>query len=103
MINSKQKGNRGEREFAKWLRDHNINARRGQQFSGSPESPDIISDLKDFHFEVKRTEKLRIYDAVKQATDDAGMFQTPIVAYRKNRMPWLVIMEAEEWVKYLRN
>ena len=33
-MHSKQKGARGEREFAEFLRDRGIEAGRGQQFSG---------------------------------------------------------------------
>ena len=37
-MNSRRKGKVGEREFAALLREHGFDARRGQQFSGSPDS-----------------------------------------------------------------
>jgi hypothetical protein len=39
-VDSKRKGKRGELEFAAVLRAEGFQARRGQQFSGSPDSPD---------------------------------------------------------------
>ena len=98
MTNSRQKGARGEREFAKFLRDRGVQARRGQQFSGSPDSPDVITDLDRYHFEVKRVESLRLYPAMQQAKDDAGN-KVPIVAHRKNNQGWVVIMSAEDFLK----
>jgi Holliday junction resolvase len=52
-MNSRNKGKVGEREFASLLREHGFDARRGQQFSGSPDSPDVVSDaLAWLHFEI---------------------------------------------------
>jgi len=61
-----EKGKRGEREFSGFLASHGVNARRGRQYKGTPDSPDIISDLDEFHFEVKRVEALRIYKKQKR-------------------------------------
>lgn len=99
MINSKQKEKRGEREFANFLKTHGIQARRGVQYQGSPDSPDVVSELKNLHFEVKRTEKLNIYTAFMQAKEDSGK-KIPIVAHKKNHKNWLVIMDAEDWLKF---
>ena len=72
-INSRQKGARGERQWRDELRANGFQARRGQQFSGSPDSPDVISDdLPWLHFEVKAVEHLNIYDAIEQAQRDCG-------------------------------
>ena len=93
-INSRQKGARGEREWRDHLIANGYEARRGQQFSGSPDSPDVVCNLP-FHFEVKRVEKLNIEKAVKQSEDDCGE-SMPVVAHKKNRGQWLVTMP--EWV-----
>lgn len=98
MINSKKKGARGEREWAEWLRDHGHYARRGQQFSGGTDSPDVVTDMDGFHCEVKRVERLMLYDALEQAQDDADD-KTPYVAHKKNRKDWVVIMNADDWIK----
>ena len=90
-MNSRSKGKRGELEWRDVIRSRGYEARRGQQFSGSPDSPDVVTNLP-FHFEVKRVEKLSIYKAMQQAKDECGS-KPPIVAHRKNGGEWLVIMQ----------
>lgn len=103
MVNSRQKGKVGEREWARVCRDEGYSARRGQQYSGSSESPDVVSDdLPDIHFEVKRTEKLRLYDAVNQGKGDAREGQLVAVPHRRNRHDWVVIMPADDWFRLVR-
>lgn len=99
MTNSRQKGARGEREWAGFLSDHGFQARRGQQFSGGTDSPDVICPLLAslFHPEVKRTEALRLYPALEQARRDAAG-KTPYVAHRTNGQTWVVIMDATDWI-----
>lgn len=99
--NSRSKGARGEREFAEELRRSGIEARRGQQFSGL-EGRDVISSVDRVHWEVKRTEKLRLWDALEQAQSDANESEIPIVAHRANRRPWVAILSIESLVVLLR-
>ena len=101
-INSRQKGARGERLWRDELRANGYQARRGQQFCGSPESPEVVCpDLDWLRFEVKAVERLNIEDAMEQARRDAGC-KTPIVAHRRNFRPWLVTMDAETFFQFLR-
>lgn len=100
---SKSKGKRGELEFSKVLTAHGFPARRGQQFQGSPDSPDIVCEsLKDFHFEVKRTETLSLYKALEQAAEDAGGLQIPVVAHRRSNKPWIITINAGDLLSLLR-
>lgn len=96
-INSRQKGARGEREWASFLRDHGLSARRGQQFAGGKDSPDVVcEELADHvHFEVKRTERLDLYGALSQAKGDGGD-KLSIVAHRKNDSEWVLIIPADK-------
>lgn len=96
---SKEKGKRGEREFAKLCREQGYEARRGQQYNGI--SGEDVVGLPGVHVEVKRTEALRIYDAMEQAQQDANG-KIPIVAHRKNGREWLVIMRADDWFTMFR-
>ena len=96
-INSKQKGKRGELEFAHLLEDYGFSARRGQQYSGTETTADIISDLPH-HFEVKRVKRLNLSKAMKQAIDDSGG-NLPVVAHRKNNENWLITIRFEDWIK----
>ena len=91
-INSRAKGAVAEREFAQaWSEALGCKARRGQQFAGGPESPDVVHDIHDVHVEVKRVEALSLYPAMSQAKRDA-VDKVPIVAHRKNREEWLVVV-----------
>ena len=103
MTNSKRKGKGGEQEFSNFLKERGIEARRGQQFKGTPDSPDIISELDDIHWEVKRVEKLYLYDSLKKAIGDAGDDQKPVVAYRKNREEWVCILRADDFLNIVKN
>ena len=101
-INSKAKGKTGELELAHYLTDHGYPARRGQQFQGTPESPDIICESLDkIHFECKRTEKAKLYDWMKQAQKDAGEKQIPVVCHRRNNSEWLAILPLDKLLHIL--
>lgn len=99
-INSRQKGAKGEREFAKKLREYGYEAERGQQHAGGKDSPDVKSNMVGIHWEVKRVERLHLDDAMAQSERDAGDDETPAVAHRKNRGKWLVTMPLEEFMEY---
>jgi Holliday junction resolvase len=72
-MNSCENGKRGERGWRDELVAHGYDARRGQQFSGSPDSPDVVCpQLSGFHFEVKAVERLTVNEAMAQAVEDAG-------------------------------
>ena len=101
MVNSKQKGNGGEREFAKVCREHGYSeARRGVQYAGSPDSPDVVG-IKGFHFEVKRRKKISHMKWVEQAERDSGEDEMPVVAFRQDRSGWCITLSAENFFKLL--
>lgn len=95
---SKEKGKRGERELAAVLREHGYSARRGQQFCGASGDADVIG-LEGIHIEVKRTETLRLYDALAQAKADARPGEKPAVFHRKNNHKWVVVQELDDWME----
>ena len=97
---SREKGKRGEREVAGLLRSYGYDARRGVQYHGGEDSPDVVG-LKGMHIEVKRTETLRLYDALSQSKADAGD-DMPIVIHRKNNCEWVVIQPLEDWIELYR-
>jgi Holliday junction resolvase len=97
---SRDKGKRGEREAAGFLNALlGCNARRGVQYHGGPNSPDIVDAVPGVHFEVKRVEKLNIHDALAQAVADAGI-AVPVVLSRRNRGEWLITMRAADMVQF---
>lgn len=102
-INSRAKGCRGERLWRDELRAAGFTARRGQQFAGGTDSPDVIcEELKNLHQEVKFVENLNLIKATEQAERD-GAGKPWIVAHKKTRTPWLVTMNAELFFKLLRD
>lgn len=102
VTNSRAKGCRGELEAAALLRQYGFEARRGQQFSGSPDSPDIKHSIPGVHIEVKRVEHLSLYKAMEQAEGDAPEGSMPVVMHRRNRKPWVVVLKAEDFLRLVR-
>lgn len=99
-INSRQKGAAGERELAAYLREHNVEARRGQQFSGGANSPDVVHSLRGIHIECKRVEAGNLYSWLDQATRDADT-RIPVVAHRKNKRQWVAILNLDDFLNFV--
>lgn len=96
-MNSKKKGSGGERELCEILRSYGYDSHRNdQRYTGGIENPDI--SLPMIHVECKRTETLRLYDALEQAIHDANGKSIPAVMHRRNRSPWIVIMRLDDWI-----
>ena len=84
---SRRKGCRGEREAAAEIaRLFRVEARRGRQYCGCDEAPDIRAAIPKVHVEVKRVEALRLYPALNQAAADAGE-NVPVVLHRATIVP----------------
>lgn len=99
---SRNKGKAGERELAALLTAEGFEARRGVQYRGGNDSPDVLCpSLPGVHFEVKRTERLRLYDALAQAKADVGG-KLPVVAHRANRHDWIAMLNFRDLLAILR-
>lgn len=101
-INSRSKGKAGELEWAKWLRNRLgiSEARRGQQFQGGADSPDVLG-IGGIHFEVKRVERINLDKAMDQASGDCGIDAIPVVAHRRNRRPWMITILADDIPQFI--
>ncbi len=103
---SRDKGKRGEREAAKFLSSLlDIEAKRGVQFQGSPESPDVTGlEKMGLHPEIKRDEttvSLSMYRALQQALDDSGEDdRIPFVMSRRNGKQWVISFHACNLVEF---
>lgn len=97
---SRDKGKRGERELASKLREYGYDCKRGVQYHGGENSPDVVG-LPGVHIECKRVERLNIEDAMTQAKHDAGG-KLPAVFHRKNDCEWLVTMKLSDWITLYR-
>lgn len=92
-MNSREKGKRGEREAAEAMREHlGVEARRGVQYAGGPESPDVKHSIPGVHVEVKRVERLNLSAAMAQASVEADPTEIPVVLSKRNRDEWLVTL-----------
>lgn len=99
---SRDKGKRGERELVEFLRDHGVDARRGVQYQGGPDSPDVVHDMRGVHVECKRTERFRIYEAIEQARAEKKDGDIPAVFHRMNGRPWVVVLDAADFLALAR-
>lgn len=102
MVNSRSKGKRGELEASKVLNGvFGTSSRRGQQYKGSPDSPDIAGFIPGVHIEVKRVERFNLYDALEQADRDKGPLDVPVVMHRKSRQPWVFVIKVEDVLRFM--
>ena len=98
-MNSSRKGADGERELQRILEAEGYQLERGGTKSYGT-APDL-SGLPGIHIEVKRVEKLNIFEAMAQAERDSKRFRDgfPAVFHRRNRKPWLVTMLLSDWLR----
>ena len=99
-MNSRRKGAAGEREFAAFCREHGYEAERTAQHCGKTGQAADVRGLPGIHIEVKRTETFSLYTAMEQAKRDNHGKIIPIVAHRRNRQEWVIVMEAKDWFKF---
>ena len=81
---SKEKGKRGDRELSRKLKEFGYDTRRGQQYCGANGDADVVG-LPGMHIEVKRTERLHLYDALDQSKRDAKDYEIPCVIHPLDR------------------
>lgn len=96
---SQRKGRTAEIELAGILRGYGYDVKPGQAVSFGA-TPDLIG-LPGIHIESKRRERLELYAALKQASEDAQYFSDglPAIFHRANRKPWLVTMTLDSWME----
>lgn len=103
-INSKQKGKRGELEFAHECEKYGFNdVYRTAQTNGKLEqSLADCEGLEGIHIEVKRVEALNIDTAIEQSVRDLETKREkklPAVFHRKNHKKWKCTMYLSDWMK----
>jgi Holliday junction resolvase len=96
-VNSREKGKRGERELSHLLNQYGYATRRGQQYSGANGDADVVG-LDRIHIECKNVEKLNLRDAMLQSEHDALVGEIPVVMHKKNRKPWLVTLNLNDFM-----
>lgn len=97
-MNSRAKGKRGELELASYLRSRGYTARRGVQFHGGADSPDVVG-IDGVHIECKRVEAGNPYDWLDQAVNDAGANKMPVVMHRRNGRDWIAVLRLDDYLQ----
>ena len=102
MINSRAKGKTGELELAEFLRERGFDSRRGQQFKGGGDSPDVTG-IPGWHIECKLVEKGNLYEWLHQAITDAWeSTDKPVVMHRRNHEEWVAIVRLEDFLELVK-
>lgn len=98
-MNSKRKGSAGERELCALFQEAGLTEahRNDQRYVGGKDNPDVA--LQGYHVECKRAERFNAYEAMAQAERDANGHSVPIVAHRRNKRPWLVVMRLTDFIR----
>lgn len=96
-VNGNRKGKAGEREAAKaWAMAIDCDARRGQQFCGGSDSPDVVHEVEGIHLEVKRTARgYNVQAAIDQAREDGDKLDIPVALTRQDRGEWIASVPLE--------
>ena len=102
-INSRAKGQRGERAICKILVARGYTrAKRGiQTRGGGAEVPDVVNGIPGYHLEVKWQETLHMDKWSAQAENDAPEDQVPAVVYRRSRQPWRISLKFDDFLDLL--
>ena len=95
----RDKGKRGERLLRDLLRLNGYpEARRGQQFSGTETSADVVG-VPGLHIECKFVEKCNLRAALIQAESDNGASDDfPVVFHKKEREPWVTVLDSVDFM-----
>ena len=97
MINSRDKGKRGELEAAKaWEEIFGVEMRRSQQFCGRSDESAAIIGQPGVSFEVKRVARINVQRIVAKAVEDAAAGRVAVVLHRGDHQPWLVSLQLED-------
>jgi len=97
MVNSRQKGKRGELEIAHIMQEYGFDAKRSQQYCGINNDADVVG-VPFLHLEIKRVQALNLDKAMEQSERDAREDEIPVVMHRKDRKPWFVTMRLDDFM-----
>ncbi len=106
VINSSQKGRRGERACRDCFREAGfLKARRTEQYAGNTgEASDVtIPEIPSVHIEVKNTEAKNFLDWLDQAERDTKENgKIPIVMHKRKNRDWIAILRGRDQIEILR-
>lgn len=92
MLDSRDKGGRGEREVRDIIRKYGYEkVERWAQRSGGRDVSDIKGYHPELHLEVKFRERAALSEWLQQAECEAEGAE-PVVVYRRTREPWRAVV-----------
>ena len=94
---AREKGSRFERELSKLFNEHGFHTHRGYVFH---KQSDVV-DLLGIHVEAKAHERMNVWDAMKQAVEEADKRKDgmPTVFWKRSRKGIMVCMRFDDWMK----
>lgn len=97
MVNSRQKGKRGELELCQSLRElFGWDVQRAVQYNGNAGDSDlIIKQVPEIFVECKRVQSLNLSKAMEIAVAQAGK-KLPLIFHRKDREEWMVTLPLKD-------
>jgi len=97
MVNSRQKGKRGELELCQSLRElFGWDVQRAVQYNGNAGDSDlIIKQVPEIFVECKRVQSLNLSKAMEIAVSQAGK-KLPLIFHRKDREEWMVTLPLKD-------
>jgi Holliday junction resolvase len=108
---SRRKGVRAEREVAAIWQAAGFEVRglegagdhlviiRPRILSGAHAEPTRVRDGLTIHSEVKRQERLKLPEWLRQAADEAPQGTVPVVAFRQSRQEWYACLRLADLVE----
>ena len=99
---SREKGKRGERWLANYLKERGYDARRTAQFCGRTGDAADVVGLPGIHIEAKWQEKVQIrlwYEQAKRDAEASGKERLPVVVHKVSRQEPLVTMSLDDFMK----
>jgi|SRR4051794_11180923 Holliday junction resolvase len=96
----RDKGAAGEREVAAIFRAHGFDCDRVPNSGGLRLKGDLYGVLP-VHVEVKRQERLQLWQWWEQAVSEAPEDVSPVLAFRRNRSEWLAVVRLDDLIGLL--
>jgi Holliday junction resolvase len=98
---SRTKGASGEREICRVLRDAGWPEAARTSDGRSQHGRGDIAGVPGVVFEIRRTEKLNIWQAIDDVQRQAADGELPVVVFRRNRSGWWAAIPLERLVELL--
>lgn len=99
-MNARAKGTRGEQEIARFYRALGYGAVRVPN-SGGLDVPGDVIGVPGIHIEIKRAERLRLWEGLAQAERDAPENTIPTLHFRRDRDIWWVAIPLGDFARML--